>query len=209
MSQRKPRGKVATPPAQGVAKGVAQGVDWLGGELLVAMPGMTDPRFAQAVICLCSHSPDGAMGIMLNRPIEGMSFDVLLRQLGLAPVPPARRIRVLEGGPVESGRGFVLHSADWSTEGSLPVRGELALTANVEVLKAIAEGGGPRLGVLALGYAGWAPGQLDDEIRRNAWLSVPADEALLFEHAPEGLWRRALAKLRIDPLMLSGPAGRA
>ena len=201
MAQRKPRVKVATPPAQAV--------DWLGGELLVAMPGMTDPRFAQAVICLCSHSPDGAMGIVLNRPLEGMSFDVLLRQLGLAPVPPARRIRVVEGGPVEGGRGFVLHSADWSTEGSLPVRGELALTANVEVLKAIAEGGGPRLGVLALGYAGWAPGQLDDEIQRNAWLSVPADEALLFEHAPEGLWRQALAKLRIDPVMLSGAAGRA
>ncbi|MES2710012.1 MAG: YqgE/AlgH family protein [Pseudomonadota bacterium] len=201
MAQRKPRVKVAKPSAKAV--------DWLGGELLVAMPGMTDPRFSQAVICLCSHSPEGAMGIVLNRPIDGMSFDVLLRQLGLAPVPPARRIRVIDGGPVEGGRGFVLHSDDWSTEGSLPVRGELALTANVEVLKAIAEGGGPRVGVLALGYAGWAPGQLDAEIQRNAWLSVPADEALLFEHEPEDLWRRALAKLRIEPVMLSGAAGRA
>ncbi|WP_439596307.1 YqgE/AlgH family protein [Falsiroseomonas sp.] len=182
---------------------------YLAGQLLVAMPSMSDPRFARSVICLCAHSPDGAMGIVLNQPLESLTFDELLGQLKLDPVPPARRIRLTQGGPVEGGRGFVLHTADWETEGSLKVMDGLALTASVEILKAIAEGGGPRQGVLALGYAGWGPGQLDDEIQRNAWLSVPADEALLFAEQPDQLWRLALAKLRVDPSLLSGSAGHA
>ncbi|MGX9963431.1 YqgE/AlgH family protein [Roseomonas sp. F4] len=182
---------------------------YLAGQLLVAMPGMSDPRFARSVICLCAHSPDGAMGLVLNQPLDNLSFDELLRQLGLDPVPPARRIRMTQGGPVEGGRGFVLHTADWETEGSLEVMPGLALTANVEILKAIAEGGGPREGLLALGYAGWGPGQLDAELQQNAWLNVPLDEALLFEGQPEQLWQRALAKLGVEPAALSGAAGHA
>ncbi len=173
------------------------------------MPGMSDPRFAQAVICLCAHSAEGAMGIVLNQPIEGLSFDALLKQLDLKPVPPQRRIRMVTGGPVDAGRGFVLHSTDWSVDTSLPVGGEVALTASVDILKAIAEGGGPRQGLLALGYAGWAPGQLEQEFQRNAWLNVPADEGLLFDGDHAALWRRALAKLHIDPTLLSGVAGHA
>ena len=182
---------------------------WLTGQLLVAMPAMQDPRFARTVICLCAHSGDGAMGIVLNKPLDGLSFEDLLKQLNLDPVPPQRRIRLMSGGPVENGRGFVLHTADWETEGSLQVQPGIALTASVDILKAIAGGGGPREGLLALGYAGWGPGQLESEIQQNAWLSVPSDERLLFAAAPDRLWREALAKLHIDPALLSGTAGHA
>jgi putative transcriptional regulator len=173
------------------------------------MPAMEDPRFARTVICLCAHSGDGAMGIVLNKPLEGLSFDDLLKQLNLDPLPPQRRIRLMSGGPVENGRGFVLHTADWETEGSLKVQPGIALTASVDILKAIAGGGGPREGLLALGYAGWGPGQLETEFQQNAWLSVPADEELLFGARPEKLWHRALAKLHVDPALLSGVAGHA
>jgi len=182
---------------------------YLGGQLLVAMPSMQDPRFTRSVICVCAHSADGAMGIVLNKPLDNLSFEDLLKQLDVQPLPPQRQIRLLAGGPVEGGRGFVLHTTDWSSEGSLKVTGDLALTASVDILKAIAEGGGPRHGILALGYAGWGPGQLEDEIARNAWLNVAADEALLFEGTPDEKWRKALAKMRIDPLLLSGHAGHA
>jgi putative transcriptional regulator len=188
----------------------ASGEDgYLAGQLLIAMPGMQDPRFARTVICLCAHSADGAMGLVLTKPLAGLSFDALLTQLGLAPVPAQRQITLCQGGPVEGGRGFVLHTRDWSGEGSLPVTEAVALTANIDILKAIAEGGGPRRGILALGYAGWGPGQLDQEIQANAWLSVAPDEALLFDDPAEGKWAQALAKLKVDPLLLSGAAGRA
>lgn len=182
---------------------------YLPGHLLIAMPGMQDPRFAQAVIFLCAHSPEGAMGLVLNHPLASMAFDDLLRQLELEPVPPQRRIRLVSGGPVESGRGFVLHTDDWTTEGSLKVVPGLTLTASLDILKALAGGGGPREGVLALGYAGWAPGQLEEEIQQNAWLSVPADEALIFHEEASRAWQAALAKLHIDPGLLSGAAGHA
>jgi putative transcriptional regulator len=182
---------------------------YLGGQLLVAMPGLDDPRFTRAVICVCAHSPDGAMGIVLNKPLETLSFEDLLKQLEVEPVPPQRQIRLLTGGPVEGGRGFVLHTADWESDASLKVAGNLALTASVDILKAIAGGGGPRQGLLALGYAGWGPGQLEEEIQRNAWLNVTPDEGLLFEGEAEGKWRQARAKLRIDPLLLSASAGHA
>jgi putative transcriptional regulator len=179
----------------------------LTGQLLVAMPSMGDDRFAQAVIYVCAHTPEAAMGIIINRPLIRPSFDDLLRQLDIEPLPPARRIRVCAGGPVEDSRGFVLHTEDWSSEGSLRVTDTMSLTASLDVLKAIAGGGGPRSGVLALGYAGWGPGQLDEEMQRNAWLSVPADETLVFDADDSSKWRRALAKLKIDPLLLSGDAG--
>jgi putative transcriptional regulator len=173
------------------------------------MPTMGDPRFATSVIYVCAHTSDGAMGLVVYRPIVKPSFDDLLRQLEVEPLPPARRIRLCSGGPVDNARGFVLHTADWTGEGSLKVNDELALTASLDVLKAIAEGGGPREGLLALGYAGWGPGQLDTELQQNAWLSVPADEPLVFGDDKDGKWRPALGKLNIDPLLLSGAAGHA
>ncbi|MGH7066795.1 MAG: YqgE/AlgH family protein [Acetobacteraceae bacterium] len=179
------------------------------GQLLIAMPGMADPRFTQSVILMCAHTPEGAMGIVVNRPLAQPSFDDLLKQLDIAPLPPARRIRLCAGGPVENARGFVLHTADWTGEGSLRVDDALALTASLDILKAIAGGGGPRAGLLALGYAGWGPGQLDLEIGHNAWLSAPADEKLVFDCDHDTKWRRALGKLGIDPGSLSGAAGHA
>ncbi len=183
--------------------------DFLTGQLLIAMPAMEDPRFSQSVIYLCAHTPEGAMGLVLNRPLQRPRFDDLLRQLEVAPVPPARRITLCAGGPMDNARGFVLHTTDWTGEGSLRVDELVALTASLDVLKAIAEGHGPREGLLALGYAGWGPGQLDAEIQQNAWLSVPADETIVFDGDHDTKWRRALAKLNIDPLLLSGAAGHA
>jgi len=185
------------------------GADFLTGQLLIAMPAMEDPRFAHSVIYLCAHTPEGAMGLVLNRPLQRPKFDELLRQLEVAPVPPARRIRLCAGGPMDNARGFVLHTTDWTGEGSLRVDDTVALRASLDVLKEIAEGRGPREGLLALGYAGWGPGQLDEEIQQNAWLSVPADETIVFDGDDDTKWRRALAKLNIDPLLLSGAAGHA
>jgi putative transcriptional regulator len=182
---------------------------FLTGQLLIAMPVMADPRFAQSVIYICAHTPDGAMGLVVNRPLAKPSFDDLLRQLEIEPLPPARRIRLCVGGPVDNARGFVLHTSDWTGEGSLKVNDTLALTASLDVLKALAEGGGPREGILALGYAGWGPGQLEAEIHQNAWLSLPAQEHLVFGAEHETKWRRALATMKIDPLLLSGSAGHA
>ena len=182
---------------------------FLTGQLLIAMPVMADPRFAQSVIYVCAHTPDGAMGLVVNRPLAKPSFDDLLRQLEIEPLPPARRIRLYVGGPVDNARGFVLHTTDWTGESSLKVNEALALTASLDVLKAFAEGGGPREGILALGYAGWGPGQLEAEIQQNAWLSLPAQENLVFGAEHETKWRRALATMKIDPLLLSGSAGHA
>ena len=189
--------------------GSLSAADFLTGQLLIAMPAMEDPRFSQSVIYLCAHTPEGAMGLVLNRPLQRPKFDDLLRQLEVAPAPPARRITLCAGGPMDNARGFVLHTTDWTGEGSLRVDDTVALTASLDVLKAIAEGHGPREGLLALGYAGWGPGQLDAEIQQNAWLSVPADETIVFDGDHDTKWRRALGKLNIDPLLLSGAAGHA
>ena len=204
MAQRKPIVPPTAPPIVPVAAEC-----FLTGQILIAMPSMTDERFAQAVIYLCAHTAEGAMGLVLNRPVVRPTFDELLEQLKVAPTPSARQIRMCAGGPVENGRGFVLHTSDWTGEGSLRVDDAVALTASLDVLKAIAEGAGPRECLLALGYAGWGPGQLDREIQDNAWLSVPADEALIFgtEHGTH--WRRAFAKLNVGPLLLSAAAGHA
>jgi putative transcriptional regulator len=203
--KRKPTAREPLEPTEQTPNSEA----FLTGQLLIAMPAMADPRFAQSVIYVCAHTEEGAMGIVLNRPIKRPSFDDLLGQLEVEPVPPARRIRLCSGGPVDNARGFVLHTADWTGDGSLRVTDALALTASLDVLKAIAEGGGPREGILALGYAGWGPGQLDAEIHQNAWLSVSSDERILFDDDHNTKWRRALAKLNIDPLLLSGHAGHA
>jgi putative transcriptional regulator len=181
----------------------------LTGQVLIAMPGLDDPEFDRSVVYLCAHGEDGAMGLILNRPLPKPSFPDLLRQLNLGDTPPVRAIALCKGGPVENARGFVLHSADWTGDDSLRVDDDVALTASLDVLKAIADGGGPHRGFLALGYANWGPGQLDREMRENTWLTVEADADLLFG-ADHGLkWDRAMSKLNINPGRLSSISGSA
>ncbi|HSV28012.1 MAG TPA: YqgE/AlgH family protein [Candidatus Omnitrophota bacterium] len=182
---------------------------YLAGQLLIAMPQMRDPRFARAVVFLCAHSADGAMGLVINREFEGLSFPELLSQLEIDAPSGSEKVQVHFGGPVEGGRGFVLHSADYLHETSMKVADNVALTATVDVLRAIADGMGPARSLLALGYAGWTAGQLDAEIRENAWLNVPADEDLLFGTDLEHKWEAAIHKLGIDFAALSGDAGHA
>ena len=181
----------------------------LTGQLLIAMPGLDSERFSHSVIYLCAHTEEGAMGLVLNRPLVSPTFEDLLKQLDVAPTPPAREIQLCDGGPVEGARGFVLHTADWRGEGSLQVNEDVALTASLDVLKAIAAGEGPRKCLLALGYAHWAPGQLDGEIQANAWLSAPAPLDLVFDGDHASKWHRAFASLRVNPAWLSGVAGHA
>ena len=177
---------------------------FLVGQLLVAMPGMRDPRFAKTVVYMCAHSPEGAMGLVVNRALESLTIGDLLEQLRITPPPAERAINIHFGGPVETGRGFVLHSPDYKQEGTLQVADEVSLTATVDILRATATGQ-----VLALGYAGWGPGQLDGEIRANGWLHVAPDEALLFDRNLNSKWERAMTKIGIDPRMLSDAAGHA
>ena len=189
---------------------------YLDGQLLIAMPGMSDPRFDRSVIYMCAHSEQGAMGIIINKTTPMMSFGDLLSQLditaddNLAPPQELMEMPVLFGGPVEQGRGFVLHTNDYFTaDSSLPVAENIALTATVDILRAMARGEGPQRAVLALGYAGWAPGQLENEIQHNGWLTCQADEELVFGVSFEDRYVAALRKLRIDPAMLSSDAGHA
>ncbi len=179
------------------------------GQMLVAMPQMSDTRFSRTVIYLCAHSADGAMGLVVNRLIESITFPDLLEQLNVDTVPAVDQIRVHFGGPVESGRGFVLHSDDYMQETTLMIQEGVALTATLDVLRAMADGTGPRRSMLALGYAGWAPGQLDAEIQANGWLNVSADQDLIFGSNLDGKWNSALDKLGINLSALSGVAGRA
>jgi putative transcriptional regulator len=183
--------------------------DPLAGQILVAMPTLADPNFAQAVILICAHSADGAMGIILNKPLERPSFEGLLQQLEILPRPPLREIRLCTGGPVETVRGFVVHTTDWIGDGTLRVDAGLGLTTSLDILKAIAQGQGPRACLLALGYSGWGPGQLESEFGQNSWLTVPADEDLVFDGLNETRWLRAMRKLHVDPALLSPEAGHA
>ncbi len=182
---------------------------YLEGQMLIAMPQMTDPRFSRSVIYLCAHSAEGAMGLVVNKLIESITFPDLLQQLNIDEKPPGDQIRVHFGGPVESGRGFVLHSDDYVQEATLVVSEGVALTATIDVLRSIATGKGPRQSLLALGYAGWAPGQLDAEIQANGWLHVSADEELIFGGDFSLKWEKAMGKIGIDLSLLSGAAGRA
>ena len=190
---------------------------FLDGQMLVAMPGMADERFARAVIYICAHSQDGAMGIIVNHPVQKVSFSEILVQLEVLAaddairLPPAvGAVPVVKGGPVETGRGFVLHSDDYFIDNStLPIDDGIALTATLDVLRAIAQGSGPSRAVLALGYAGWSPGQLELEIQANGWLNCPADAGLIFDPSLDAKYDRALRKIGIDPSMLSGEAGHA
>ena len=189
---------------------------YLDGQLLIAMPGMSDPRFERSVIYMCAHSEQGAMGIIINKTTPMMSFGELFAQLDLTaedtlnPPDELMQMPVLFGGPVEQGRGFVLHTNDYFTDdSSLPVAGNIALTATVDILRAMAKGEGPERAVLALGYAGWSPGQLENEIQHNGWLTCPADDELVFGLAFDARYLAALRKLKIDPAMLSSDAGHA
>lgn len=194
-----------------------QGRNYLDGQMLIAMPSMRDEQFARTLIYMCAHSAEGAMGIVLNHPAHHIDFSELLVQLDVVPAAErillpkqAESIRVLRGGPVETGRGFVLHSADYFAENStLSIDDDVCLTATLDILKAIAGGEGPRSAVLALGYAGWAPGQLETEIQANGWLNCPADPELIFGERAEAKYALALRKLGIDPAFLSSDAGHA
>lgn len=182
----------------------------LTGKLLIAMPGMTDPRFDRSVVFLCEHSEDGAMGLIVNKVAGDVDVDKLLEQLDISRTadtdPPDLHI----GGPVETGRGFVLHSPDYKTESAtLDVTAEIALTATLDILHDIAAGKGPRQALLALGYAGWGAGQLERELQANGWLTCDSSAALVFDADPAAKWATALGTLGVDPLTLSATAGRA
>ncbi len=182
---------------------------YLAGQLIIAMPGMRDPRFEKSVIYMCAHNEDGAMGLVVNRALESLTFPDMLEQLGIDPVGAGDKINVHFGGPVESGRGFVLHSRDYLQEATMIVDHDMSLTATVDILKAIAGDDGPRRSLLALGYAGWGPGQLDIEIKSNGWLHVAADSDLVFGPDLDAKWGQAMDKIGIDPRMLSEEAGHA
>lgn len=181
----------------------------LSGQLLVAMPHMEDPRFARTVVYVCAHSDDGAMGLVVNRLIDSMRFDALLDHLNLETSLPAPDLPVHFGGPVESSRGFVLHSGDFIQESTLMIDDDVALTATTEMLEAIANARGPKRCIMALGYAGWGAGQLDQEIQDNGWLLVPADHQLVFGRDNDAKWEGAMTKLGIDLSFLSSQAGHA
>lgn len=194
-----------------------RGRSYLDGQCLIAMPGMSDNRFSRSVVYVCAHSEDGAMGIIVNKPAADTKFPDLLVQLDVIPpdelirLPSqAERMQVLRGGPVETKRGFVLHSADFFLESAtLPIDDGICLTATLDILRAIAIGSGPENAILALGYAGWGAGQLESEIQSNGWLHCAADSSLLFDDGIETKYNRALAKIGIDPAFLSSEAGHA
>ncbi|HEY3777468.1 MAG TPA: YqgE/AlgH family protein [Rhizomicrobium sp.] len=186
------------------------GDNFLEGKLLIAMPGMADPHFEKSVIFMCAHSAEGAMGIMINKPVSGLSFHDLMEKLELRVTPNTPNFPILYGGPVETGRGFVLHSGDYeSSEATLPVSEDVSLTATLDILRAMAVGRGPEHAIFALGYAGWTAGQIEDEIRRNGWIHCDSDPDLLFEGDLDNKWSTALRKLGIDASGLSAHAGHA
>ena len=180
------------------------------GQLLIAMPGISDPRFERALILVCAHDDRHAMGLAVNRPVEGLTVPDLLARLDIASEIKASPDLVLMGGPVERERGFVLHTDDYQAEHSLEVAEGLALTPTRDALEAMAQASGhPRRSLLALGYAGWGAGQLENELKENVWLTCDPDESLIFGGDHDQKWARALAKLGVDPERLSFVAGRA
>jgi putative transcriptional regulator len=186
------------------------GESFLEGKLLIALPGMPDPRFEKSVIFICAHSNEGAMGIIINKPGEGLFFHEMMEKLEIdvsatTPDPP-----ILFGGPVQTGRGFVLHSGEFESEDStMPVTEDISLTATLDILRAIARGNGPEKSLFALGYAGWDGGQIEDEIRANGWIHCDADNAIVFDSSLDDKWGRALKKLGIDMSGLSAHTGSA
>ena len=193
------------------------GGSFLDGQMLVAMPSMPDERFARSVIYMCAHSADGAMGIVINHKAPKVTFPDLLVQLDVIPATEAIRLKpevgavqILKGGPMEAERGFVLHSSDFSAgEQTVSIDKGVSLTATLDILRAIARGAGPNRAALALGYASWGPGQLENEIAQNGWLTGPIDPALIFDAEHERKYDRALRSIGVDPRFLSGEAGHA
>lgn len=181
----------------------------LTGQFLVAMPNMADARFVHTVIYICSHNETGAMGIIINRLYGAIDMKNLLEQLNIPFTDATPDKNIHYGGPVETGRGFVLHTDDFFQDTSMRVEGDVTLTATLEILRAIAEGRGPSRSLISLGYAGWAPGQLESEIQQGTWLNVPADDELLFDTNIDDKWERAIAKLGITPGLLSSETGHA
>lgn len=184
--------------------------NFLEGKLLIALPGMPDPRFEKSVIFMCAHSDQGAMGLIINKPFDGLSFRELVEKLEVrvtanTPDPP-----IMFGGPVHMGQGFVLHSSEYaSDQATMPVTSEISLTATVDILRAIAQGEGPEKALFALGYSGWGPGQLESELLSNGWIHCDADKQILFDLDHDAKWRAALATLGAGISGLSAEAGRA
>lgn len=182
----------------------------LTGKLLIALPGMGDPRFVNAVVLICAHSPEGGMGLIINKPTSDLSMRELLDQLSITPGEDLRNLPVHFGGPVEHGRGFVLHDAGYvSAISTLDVSEDFAMTATLDILEDLAEGRGPAKAMIALGYAGWGPGQLEAELAQNGWLTCDADPDLVFATKDARKWETALDRLGVSALMLSSDGGRA
>ncbi|MDH6266630.1 putative transcriptional regulator [Rhizobium sp. SG_E_25_P2] len=186
---------------------------FLDGHFLIAMPGMADTNFARAVVYICAHSDQGAMGFVINQPQQMTFVDILLHlkvigdEDAIRLPDAARSMPIQRGGPVESGRGFVLHSDDYLTQSSIPVSEDICLTATVDIIRAMSRGKGPARAALMLGYAGWGAGQIENEIANNGWLTCPADETLIFDRMLDGKYNRALALMGVNPAMLSMQVG--
>lgn len=181
----------------------------LTGKILVAMPFLPDPRFTHAVVYVCGHDAQGAMGLIVNKGLPAVTFEELLAQMGVHISATAAQIPIHYGGPVEIGRGFVLHSTDYASESTVLIDKDFAMTATLDILRAIALGKGPRDTLLALGYVGWSSGQLEQEIQENGWLMIDANPELIFDADLDNKWRHALATLGIDPAVLSFEVGHA
>jgi len=189
-----------SPAAAGAGRTIAQADQSLAGQFLVATDTLRDPRFARTVIYMVRHDATGAMGLVVNRPVRDMPLAPLLRKFGLDERGVTGSVRAHYGGPVEIGQGFILHTAEYATQGTERVAGDIAMTSPPGVLSAlsdIARGAGPRKSLFAVGYAGWAPGQIEGEIEQGTWITVPADEALLFDENSARKWDRAMARRRI------------
>lgn len=185
----------------------------LAGKLLLAMPNMGDPRFHRAVILVCAHDENGAMGLVINHIMPGIDLRHLLEQLNITPegqgAPKVPDMPVMSGGPVENGRGFILHTKDFHQQDTVDISDDLSVTGTVDALRAVAEGEGPQKMIFALGYAGWTPGQLDKEMQENSWLVANPDHELVFQIKPDHKWSTAIEKMGIDPAMLSTVSGNA
>lgn len=182
---------------------------YLTGRILMAMPGMNDPRFNKAVILLCAHDENGAMGLVINHTLPGIDLSELLEQLEVKDSETVDNVPVMSGGPVETARGFILHGNDFKQEDTIEIDGKYSVTGTIDALKAVAGGDGPDKMLFILGYAGWSAGQLDEELQQNTWLVTDADEDIIFDSSPDDKWNTAIKKIGIDPGMLSTTSGTA
>ena len=182
---------------------------YLTGQILIAMPAMTDPRFTKSVIYICVHNEEGAMGLVVNKTIDSLAFPELLKQLDIGVHGIIGDRPIYHGGPLDTGRGFILHSLDYQQDSTISITEGLGLTVTIDVLSDIAENRGPAQSLLALGYAGWGPNQLDDEIQQNAWLQSSADRELIFNLQNDKKWEYAISSIGIDLSLLSAETGHA